>query len=111
MVTTPNDSMAPNNVVARVTKCKSSELVRNACCIELVFYEKGDNSGLKTVNISDVYSIHSIQDEILSYPVHLLWLHGTCSTNVSMSGWKMGSWRGLHKEILINVLGYSVFHS
>ncbi|GBM50200.1 hypothetical protein AVEN_134774-1 [Araneus ventricosus] len=87
MVTTPYDSMAPNTAVARVTKCKSSELVRKTGHIELDVYKKGEISGLETVNISDVQSIHSIPDEMLPHPVHLLWLYGTCSINVSLPGW------------------------
>ncbi|GBN24095.1 hypothetical protein AVEN_4051-1 [Araneus ventricosus] len=79
--------MAPNTTVARVTKCKSIELVRKTGHIELDVYKKGEISGLETVKISDVQSIDSIQDEMLPHPAHLLWMYGTCSINVSLPGW------------------------
>ncbi|GBP77915.1 hypothetical protein EVAR_89569_1 [Eumeta japonica] len=73
---TPKSAIAPDQNIERLKLMPSAKVVDTFGAIELKTFTKKNDTGLKTIKIQDLDSIHAVAKEIIPSVSDLLWLYG-----------------------------------
>lgn len=83
---TPHNAVLPDQEIQHLKQIPMAQVVGDVGTVPLVFFNKNQNTGLKTIQITDVEGNHPLSKDIVPSSHDFLWLYGKWS-KLNLPGW------------------------